>query len=496
VSERPPTTVPRLAESLTELERAARTAGVDPAGARSEGEALAAAIAEAASGAHADWGAETGRAGTQAFFDAASRGRRFRVGATTILGRMLAEGSAHAAAYADALAGVCASAVGLGSPDARIEGNAALAAAAQRSALRGEPPPAPLPFRPDVRAGWPGPSSLDLTGGEVGAGAFPGLGSTPPPSAAPPAPPAPGAIGAAPAAVPAAAEAPAETVPPKTLEELLGELDALTGLAEVKAEVHRQVALLRVERLRTEAGLKAPTITRHLVFVGNPGTGKTTVARLVGGIYRALGLLSKGQLIEVDRSELVAGYLGQTALKTGEAVASAVGGVLFIDEAYSLAGDQYGTEAVDTLVKEMEDRRDDLVVIVAGYPGPMAIFVAQNPGLASRFRTTIEFADYSDDELVGIFTGLAESADYDVSDDCRARFRSILATTPRGPSFGNGRFARNVLEAAIGRHAWRLREVDHPSVQELRELSPDDLEGQPTADDPAIDETTDEEAAP
>ena len=146
------------------------------------------------------------------------------------------------------------------------------------------------------------------------------------------------------------------------------------------------------------------------MFVGNPGTGKTTVARLVGGIYRALGLLSKGQLVEVDRSELVAGYLGQTAMKTAEVVASAAGGVLFIDEAYSLAGDQYGTEAVDTLVKEMEDRRDDLVLIVAGYPDPMAIFIAQNPGLASRFRTTIEFADYSDAELVEIFVGLADRA--------------------------------------------------------------------------------------
>jgi SpoVK/Ycf46/Vps4 family AAA+-type ATPase len=263
--------------------------------------------------------------------------------------------------------------------------------------------------------------------------------------------------------------------PPKTLEELLAELDALVGLEAVKGEIHRQVAVLKIEAKREAAGLKVPTITRHLVFVGNPGTGKTTVARLVAGIYRALGLLSKGQLVEVDRSELVAGYLGQTAMKTADVVKSAVGGVLFIDEAYSLAGDQYGTEAVDTLVKEMEDRRHDLVVIVAGYPAPMAFFIAQNPGLASRFRTTIEFADYTDDELVGIFRVLAEQADYDVTDPVETRFREMLREIRRGPTFGNGRYSRNVLEAAIGQHAWRLRDVAEPTVEQLRTLAPEDL---------------------
>ena len=273
---------------------------------------------------------------------------------------------------------------------------------------------------------------------------------------------------------------PVETKPVETrhksVEELLAELDALIGLERVKREIHRQVAILRVERLRAEAGMKNATITRHLVFTGNPGTGKTTVARLVSGIYQALGLLSKGQLVEVDRSELVAGYLGQTAVKTAEVVARAVGGVLFIDEAYSLTGDQYGTEAVDTLVKEMEDRRNDLVVIVAGYPAPMEAFVAANPGLSSRFRTVIEFDDYSDDELVKILTLLADGSDFELLPEALTHFRELLAATHRGSTFGNGRYSRNMLEAAIGRHAWRLREVESPTTDELRRLLPQDLD--------------------
>ena len=279
----------------------------------------------------------------------------------------------------------------------------------------------------------------------------------------------------------------------------MAELDALTGLGRVKREVHRQVAVLRVEKLRDEAGLKSPTITRHLVFTGNPGTGKTTVARLVSGIYHALGLLSQGQLVEVDRSELVAGYLGQTATKTADAVASATGGVLFIDEAYSLtgigaSGDQYGQEAVDTLVKEMEDRRDNLVVIVAGYPAPMEAFIAANPGLASRFRTTVEFEDYTDDELVEILTQLAAGADYEVLPEAVERFRETLARAPRGDSFGNGRFARNALEAAIGHHAWRLRGIDAPTLDELRQLVAKDFDENPldaeTTTEPATEPAT------
>ncbi len=441
-----------LVGALDALVAAGGPGGVEPGDARAEGAAFAAAISESAPGAPQAWAAALGST-VQGFFDAAVRARRWRQAPTAQLLALVAEGSAQVQPYARALVEVASAACGLGEPTITVVAAASVAAAAQLDAA-GVRPPSPVAM-PVITGPWspsaPGQPSSGAGGAQDGAAATVAQAQV--------------------AAEPAAQEPPA-----KTLEELLDELDALTGLEAVKREVHRQAQLLRVEQLRAAAGLRSPAITRHLVFLGNPGTGKTTVGRLVSGIYRALGLLTKGQLVEVDRSELVAGYLGQTAIKTQEVVGRALGGVLFVDEAYSLAGDQYGEEAVDTLVKEMEDHRDDLVVVVAGYPAPMERFLTSNPGLASRFRTTITFADYTDDELVQILVRLATDADYAPAPAFLDRFREILAATPRGEGFGNGRFARNVLEAAIGRHAWRLRDVQEPTVEQLRELLPQDLD--------------------
>jgi Cdc6-like AAA superfamily ATPase len=270
----------------------------------------------------------------------------------------------------------------------------------------------------------------------------------------------------------------------RPLEELLAELDALVGLEPVKAEVKLVTALLRVQKLRKQRGLPVVESSHHLVFTGNPGTGKTTVARLLAQIYRTLEVVEKGQLVETDRSQLVAGYVGQTAIQVRQVVEKALGGVLLVDEAYALArGDErdFGQEAIDTLVKLIEDHRDDFVVIAAGYPDEMHTFVESNPGLRSRFPKTIHFPDYSTDELVAIFVSMAAQASYTCTADAAARVREWFDSQARDKGFGNARLARNLFEAACARQASRLvgGAAAEPTDAELTTFQPDDIAPSP-----------------
>lgn len=266
--------------------------------------------------------------------------------------------------------------------------------------------------------------------------------------------------------------------PVHTITELLAELDALIGLRAVKDEVARLTSLLQIQALRAERGLPTLETSHHLVFTGNPGTGKTTVARLLSQIYRSIGVVSKGQLVETDRSALVAGFVGQTATKTMAVLQSSLGGMLLIDEAYSLArggADDFGREAIDTLVKFMEDNRDDIGIVAAGYPTEMQDFIDTNPGLKSRFTRTIDFADYTDEELITIFESLGETSHYCPSDDAITKLRALLAAQPRDRGFGNARFIRNVFEEAAGRQAQRLTALEDPTDEQLTTLIADDL---------------------
>ena len=293
-------------------------------------------------------------------------------------------------------------------------------------------------------------------------------------------------------AVPAAAPAQEQTAkePEPTVDELLAQLDELCGLEKVKADVKSLINLVKVRGLREKEGLPVPPMSLHLVFMGNPGTGKTTVARLLAKIYHAIGVLSKGQLIEVDRAGLVAGFVGQTAIKTGEVIQKALGGVLFIDEAYALSNhdnpNDFGQEAIETLLKAMEDHRHDLIVIVAGYTELMGAFIHSNPGLESRFNKYFLFEDYNGDQLFEIFQSMCAKNGYTLDGDtaafCKEAFGKLYAQ--RDENFGNARDVRNIFEQGVARQADRVAALDAPTKEELMALTIADLQDPEEREEP------------
>ena len=265
-----------------------------------------------------------------------------------------------------------------------------------------------------------------------------------------------------------------------SLEEALKKLSELEGLDVVKNQVSSWVDQIKIFQLRKERGLTVPDMSYHMVFMGNPGTGKTTVARIVSQIYCDLGIVSEGQLVEVDRSDLVAGYVGQTAIKTQDVVKKAIGGVLFIDEAYTLnskSGNDFGQEAIDTLLKLMEDNRSNLVVIVAGYNALMEEFISSNPGLRSRFKTFLNFSDYTGKELLNIFERMCEKNQYTLDltakDVLRKYFDKLY--TSRSKNFGNARDVRNLFEEIITKQSKRVAAISDPSDSDITTILVDDL---------------------
>ena len=268
--------------------------------------------------------------------------------------------------------------------------------------------------------------------------------------------------------------------PKPDFDTLMAELNELVGLDEVKRDIKNLVNLMKVRKLREANDLPVPPMSLHMVFLGNPGTGKTTVARIVSGLYAAIGVLEKGQLVEVDRSGLVAGYVGQTALKTQEVIKKAIGGVLFIDEAYSLSSggeNDFGREAIETILKAMEDHRDELIVIVAGYTGPMEKFINSNPGLESRFNKYIFFPDYNGEQLMEMFRIRCRKNGYTLTEEAdKAALEAFVDLYEnRSDNFGNGRDVRNCFEDMIVRQSNRVAKLENPTKEDLMTVLPEDL---------------------
>jgi AAA lid domain-containing protein len=413
----------KLSGALAALIAATDEPARDP---REDAATVAAAVTRHSTAAPEEWAAAFD-ASAAGFDPAARTGTAYTRGPTRVLARVIAATPHRAAAYARALAELAIAAASLGELTISAIGTATVIGNAQLIAADLQPPTAPVAKNDTATA------------------------TTPPEEVKPPEKPLP------------------------TLEELLAELDSLVGLDGVKTEVrHRpKYSACRVTRRRGLANARhdpasrvrrqprhreddrRPARRRHLPRDRRAPQGPPRRVRSLGARRR---------------------MLGQTALKTAEVVGKAIGGALFIDEAYALATDDFGGEAVDTLLKEMEDHRDELVVIVAGYPGPMREFIRSNPGLESRFRLTLTFDDYTNDQLVEIFCRLAAAADFTPSEDAVHRLRTILVATPRGDAFGNGRFVRTLFESAVVRQAWRLRDVPAPDVAQLRELRAEDLE--------------------